>query len=257
MKTVIIIPARLGSKRFPGKPLILIGGKPLIQRVWEQACGSRRAERVIVATDDKRIRDTVRAAGGEVIMTEGPYRTGTDRLAWVADRLPADLYINLQGDELIQDARILDELIASFTAAQPLGMGTLRTRIRNIEENEDPNVVKVVIDTEGFALYFSRSPIPYPRDAVPAERGSRFPRYKHLGIYIYRRDTLKKLSGLPSGFLEEQEKLEQLRALENGIRIKVWETTYESLRIDTREDVQQAESVLVKSGTKTTVTGSK
>jgi 3-deoxy-manno-octulosonate cytidylyltransferase (CMP-KDO synthetase) len=173
-------------------------------------------------------------------------------LAWVAERVVADAYLNLQGDELIQDSKILDDLIASFEAAQPLMMGTLKRAISSPDESRNPNVVKVVTDREGYALYFSRSPIPFHRDreAAPKSDGSdrsdisEPPFYKHLGIYIYRRDLLQQFTRLPTGSLEEHEKLEQLRALENGIRIKVWDTSLDSLRIDTPEDVKTAERFL-------------
>ncbi len=244
MKTVIIIPARYASSRFPGKSLAWVGGKPLIRQVWEAARGSRRAERVVVATDDERIRDAVAAFGGDAVMTEGEFRTGTDRLAWVAERIAADVYLNLQGDEFIQDARILDDLIARFEEAQPLSMGTLKRPAASAKEGDDPNLVKVVTDREGYALYFSRAPIPFRRDRDAALGFGEVPFYKHLGIYIYRKDALETLARLPTGLLEDREKLEQLRALENGIRIRVWETAYESLRIDAPEDLRAAEHFL-------------
>jgi 3-deoxy-manno-octulosonate cytidylyltransferase (CMP-KDO synthetase) len=221
----------------------------LIRLIWERARESRLAERLIVATDDERIREAVTSFGADVIMTEGDFRTGTDRLAWVAERVVADAYLNLQGDELIQDSQILDDLIASFKAAQPLMMGTLKRAASSPDESQNPNVVKVVTDREGYALYFSRSPIPFHRDpgAAPGAGGEP-PFYKHLGIYIYRRDLLQQFTQLPTGSLEEHEKLEQLRALENGVRIKVWETSQDSLRIDTPEDVKAAERFLTNSG---------
>ncbi|HEY5594180.1 MAG TPA: 3-deoxy-manno-octulosonate cytidylyltransferase [Nitrospiria bacterium] len=245
MKTVIVIPARYASSRFPGKSLAWVGGKPLIRQVWEQARGSRLAERVVVATDDERIRDAVAAFGGDAVMTEGEFRTGTDRLAWVSERLAADAYLNLQGDEFIQDARMLDDLIARFIESQPLAMGTLKRPIASVKEGENPNLVKVVTDREGHALYFSRSPIPFRRDRESTLGTGEAPSYKHLGIYIYRKDVLEALARLPTGPLEDREKLEQLRALENGIRIRVWETAYESLRIDAPEDLRAAELFLI------------
>ncbi|HET6465095.1 MAG TPA: 3-deoxy-manno-octulosonate cytidylyltransferase [Nitrospiria bacterium] len=256
MKTVIVIPVRYASSRFPGKPLVSIGGSPLIRQIWERARESRLAERLIVATDDERIREAVASFGADVIMTQGEFRTGTDRLAWVAEQIVADVYLNLQGDELIQDSQILDDLIAQFKAAQPLMMGTLKRAASSPDEGKNPNVVKVVTDREGYALYFSRSPIPFHRnpDAAPkSDRSDRSdvsgaPFYKHLGIYIYRRDLLQQFTRLPTGSLEEHEKLEQLRALENGIRIKVWETSQDSLRIDAPEDVKAAERFLTNAG---------
>ncbi len=244
MRTVIVIPCRFDSSRLPGKPLTVLSGKPLIQWVYERALLSKEAVRVVVATDDPRIEETVRSFGGEVITTGSTARTGSDRVAELAGRLSADAYLNLQGDELIFDAVILDELIRSFDAAQPLGMGTLKREITDWAEISNPNVVKVVTDEDGFALYFSRSPIPYLRSAPTQLPPKTF--YKHLGLYIFERETLKMFSSLPSGFLEGPEKLEQLRALEHGIRIKVWETSHDSLRVDAREDLKQAEGLLSK-----------
>jgi 3-deoxy-manno-octulosonate cytidylyltransferase (CMP-KDO synthetase) len=246
VKTAIIIPARYASSRFPGKSLAPVGGKPLICQVWERARGSRLAERVVVATDDERIRNAVAAIGGEGIMTEGEFRTGTDRLAWVADRIEADAYLNLQGDEFIQDVRILDELIARFKESQPLEMGTLMRPGSSPDEVTNPNIVKVVTDRQGFALYFSRAPIPFSRDSATTLRIGEAAFQKHLGIYIYRRSVLEHLARLPTGVLEGREKLEQLRALENGIRIRVWETSHESLRVDAPEDIQSAERFLMQ-----------
>jgi len=250
MKTVVVIPARYGSSRFPGKPLVPIGGKPLIRQIWERARECRRADRVVVATDDNRIRDAVAESGGDVVMTEGEFRTGTDRLAWIAGRIKADAYLNLQGDEFIQDGRILDDLIDKFMQFQPLEMATLRRPLHSYAKGENPNIVKVVTDRQGFALYFSRAPIPFFRDRAAAggEKDIRFD--QHLGIYIYRKDALANLAGFPSGILEEIEKLEQLRALENGIRIRVWETEYESIRIDAPEDIGAAERFLVHASSK-------
>jgi len=250
VKTVIVIPARYASSRFPGKSLAPVGGRPLIRQVWEQARGSRLAERVVVATDDERIREAVTAFGGDAVMTPGEFRTGTDRLAWVAGQIAADAYLNLQGDEFIQDARILDDLIARFQEAQPLEMGTLKRPLATPDEGGNPNIVKVVTDRQGGALYFSRSPIPFQRDRDDTLGSGEVPFYQHLGIYIYRKDVLEKLARLPTGLLEDREKLEQLRALENGIRIRVWETSYESLRIDAPEDLPAAERFLTNTETR-------
>lgn len=250
MKTVVVIPARYASTRFPGKSLALVGGKPLIRQIWERARESRRADRVIVATDDARIRDAVAGPGGDVLMTGGDFRTGTDRLAWVAGRMEADAYVNLQGDEFIQDGRILDELIAQFEESQPLDMGTLKRPLLHSEDGKNPNIVKVVTDRGGYALYFSRAAIPHRREGGPTDGERTVSLEKHLGIYIYRKETLEKLARLPTGVLEHIEKLEQLRALENGIRIRVWETRHESLRIDAPEDIRAAERFLVHAESK-------
>ncbi len=248
MKTVIVIPARFGSNRLPGKALRPIGGQPLIKRVWEQARSSRRAHRVVVATDDARIRDVIESAGGEAIMTEGEFRSGTDRMAWVARRIPAEAYLNLQGDELIWGAEMLDDLIEKFIAEPAAPIGTLCRAILRGEEELDPNVVKVVMGLDGYALYFSRAPIPVQRDRPGADGSGGGIHYKHLGIYIFQAQWLHRFSELETGRLEEFEKLEQLRALEHGIRIRVWETRHDSLRIDAPEDIRRAEADLTKAG---------
>ena len=261
MKTVVIIPCRWDSSRFPGKPLARILGRPLIQYVYENASSSKEASRVVVATDDQRIEKAVKTFGGDVVVTSSSVRTGSDRAAELIEALKADVYVNLQGDELIQNVTIIDELIRSFSAVPSLEMGTLKRKLINPKEVLDPNVVKVITDKNGFALYFSRSPIPFMRDDTG--RTGRVPRqqeiseskesgsdcsisayYKHLGIYIFERETLRLFASLPTGCLEFSEKLEQLRALENGIKIKVWETQQESFRIDTKSDLQYAERQL-------------
>jgi 3-deoxy-manno-octulosonate cytidylyltransferase (CMP-KDO synthetase) len=261
MTAVVVIPCRWGSNRFPGKPLAPLLAKPLIQHVYERASYSKLATRVVVATDDTRIEQAVKAFGGEVKMTSKAARTGSDRAAELIDTHKADVYINLQGDELIQNSEILDDLIESFGAEPSLRMGTLKQKLKDPEEILNPNVVKVVSDKDGFALYFSRSPIPFIRD-VSAETAIASKRqkptqvlasvsnrilplyYKHLGIYIFERDTLRLFSTLVTGHLESFEKLEQLRAVENGIRIKIWETKHESFRIDNQRDLQYVEQRL-------------
>ncbi len=256
MKTVVIIPCRWDSSRFPGKPLARILGRPLIQYIYENASSSKEASRVVVATDDQRIEKAVKAFGGDVVVTSSSVRTGSDRAAELIETLNADVYVNLQGDELIQNVTIIDELIRSFNAVSSLGMGTLKRELKNPKEVLDPNVVKVITDKNGFALYFSRSTIPFFRDdsgktgdASSQNKASRSDcsisaYYKHLGIYIFERETLRLFASLPTGCLESSEKLEQLRALENGIKIKVWETQQESFRIDTKSDLQYAERLL-------------
>ena len=258
MKVVVVIPCRWGSSRFPGKPLALLLTKPLIQHVYERASYSKEASRVVIATDDARIEQAVKAFGGEVMMTGSAARTGSDRAAELIDTHKADVYVNLQGDELIKNSEILDDLIVSFTSVPSLRMGTLKRKLMDPDEMMDPNVVKVVSDKDGFALYFSRSLIPFIREA-PAETPEHHklkktttsrsnlmlqPYYKHLGIYIFERQTLRLFSTLKTGYLESFEKLEQLRAVENGIRIKVWETKHESFRIDTQKDLQTVERQL-------------
>ncbi len=232
----VVIPARYGSTRFPGKPLTMIGPKPMIQHVYEQAAACRLVSDVLVATDHKRIKETVEGFGGQAVMTGGAYRTGTDRVAEVARLVRGDFFVNLQGDEIPLQPELLADLIEPFLTSGA-EMGTLKRAIDSTEDLHNPSVVKVVTDHQGNALYFSRAPIPVVRDDAghAAVAGLH---YIHLGLYIYRRDILLKIEALPSGRLEEAEKLEQLRALEHGIAIKVWETKHASLRVDRPEDVE-------------------
>ncbi len=237
----VVIPARFGSSRFPGKPLAMLMGKPLIQHVYERAQASPLISQVLVATDDARIRDAVDGFGGTVVMTTEPFRTGTDRVAAVARQLPAQVFVNLQGDEIILHPELLTDLVMPFLASGA-GMGTLKRRLTSMAEVRNPGVVKVVTDQQGEALYFSRAPIPHVRDG--AQESVAWLHYVHLGIYIYTRETLLRLAEMPTSPLEDSEKLEQLRALDHGIRIRVWETTHPSLRIDAPEDLKEAELVL-------------
>jgi 3-deoxy-manno-octulosonate cytidylyltransferase (CMP-KDO synthetase) len=238
----VVIPARFGSSRFPGKPLALLAGKPLIQHVYERARVSPGVRRVIVATDDVRIQKAVAAFGGTVVMPKGTFRTGTDRVAAVARQAPGDVFVNLQGDEIALHPGLLAGLITPFLKSGA-AMGTLKRALTSSGDIRNPGIVKVVTDSLGDALYFSRAPIPCDRERGPGNFVDGL-HYVHLGIYIYTRETLLRLSRLPTGPLEEAEKLEQLRALEHGIRIRVWETKHDSLRIDTPADLKQAESVL-------------
>lgn len=234
----VMIPARYGSSRFPGKPLVELLGKPMIQHVYEQAKACRVVNDVLVATDDERIKTAVERFGGQVVMTTEPYRTGTDRVAGVAKAWAGDCFVDLQGDEILLHPDLITDLVEPFLASHA-AMGTLKRRIESEEDLHNPGVVKVTTDRAGNALYFSRAPIPLVRDdprraAVPGLH------FMHLGLYIYTRETLMQLAALPTGVLEEAEKLEQLRALEHGIHIRVWETTHASLRIDCPEDVPGA-----------------
>ena len=226
-----MIPARYASTRLPGKPLADICGKPMICRVWERARRAEKPERVIVATDDQRIYDAVRKDGGEAMLTRADHPTGTDRLAEVAQAHAAvDLIVNVQGDEPLIEPSVIDELIALFEADENLQMATVMTRMEDEEEQKNPNNVKVVVDKLGYALYFSRSLLPYPRAAAA-------PVYKHIGIYAYRRDFLLHYARLAPTPLEKAESLEQLRALENGYGIRVLETASRFIGVDTPEDL--------------------
>lgn len=240
----VVIPARFGSSRFPGKPLVMLGRKPMIQHVYEQAATCPVVKEVLVATDDERIKQAVEGFGGRVILTTSDFRTGTDRVAGVARSVGGDYFLNLQGDEIPLQPDLLVDLIEPFIRSGA-GMGTLKRTIDATEDVHSPSVVKVVTDQLGNALYFSRAPIPLVRDD-PDRRAVRGLHYIHLGLYIYRRDILLKLAALPTGRLEDAEKLEQLRALEHGIPIRVWETTHASLRVDTPDDVELAAEKLLQ-----------
>ncbi|MEI8063113.1 MAG: 3-deoxy-manno-octulosonate cytidylyltransferase [Verrucomicrobiota bacterium] len=238
MKTLGVIPARYGAQRFPGKPLALIAGKPLVQRVYEQARKAQRLDRVVIATDDTRIADAVKKFGGEVVMTSPACPSGTDRAAEVVRQLDCDQVVNIQGDEPLMRPEMIDQLVDGLA---DYDMATLARLIESAEVLANPNVVKVVFATTGNALYFSRHPIPFVRDI-----GATAPHFKHLGIYAYRRDFLLKFVQLPPSALEKTEKLEQLRALENGFAIKVLVTLYDSVGVDVPADVKIVEEILRK-----------
>ncbi|MFA5904615.1 MAG: 3-deoxy-manno-octulosonate cytidylyltransferase [Desulfobacula sp.] len=243
--TLAVIPSRYGSSRFEGKPLALIAGKPMIQRVYEQAKKSMAVTQVVVATDDERIVKAVKAFGGEAVMTSESCRSGTDRVAEAAKilgLLPDDIVINIQGDQPVFNPLTIDELISPFAADPDLLMSTLAFRIVDEREITDPKDVKVTFDNKGFALYFSRAQIPFPRD--PETRADF---YKHLGFYAYKKKFLVTLITLPTGPCENIEKLEQLRVLEYGYRIKVVITPYDSPEIDLPIDLQRIETKLLKS----------
>ena len=230
----VVIPARYGSSRFPGKPLVDLGGKPMIQHVYEQAVACRAVSEVLVATDDERILQAVEGFGGRAVMMTGDYRTGTDRVAGVASTRSERFFIDLQGDEIPLHPDLLTDLIDPFIASGA-EMGTLKRATDSTEDLQNPSMVKVVTDYDGRALYFSRAPIPLVRDAA-ARRAVSGLHYIHVGLYIYTRETLLRLAALATGVLEGAEKLEQLRALEYGIPIHVWETKQSSLRVDTPGD---------------------
>jgi len=243
MKFIGIIPARYASTRFPGKPLAMLGGKTVIQRVYEQAAAV--LEEVYVATDDDRIFKAVENFGGKAIMTRNDHKSGTDRIEEAAEktRTDADVIINIQGDEpFIQQSQI-KTLMQLFDNVDTQ-IGTLGKRFENITAVENPNSPKIVTDKNGFALYFSRSIIPYVRGKEKTEWLQNFPYLKHLGLYAYRREVLREITKLPQSPLEIAESLEQLRWLENGYRIRVGLTDVETVGIDTPEDLQRAEEFL-------------
>jgi len=246
MQVVAVIPARYSSTRFPGKPLVPIHGKPMIQWVYERTCRARLVDRVIVATDDQRIADAVTAFSGEFCMTSDQHPTGTDRLAEVAGKLDAELIVNVQGDEPLIDPVMIDQAIQPLLDDDSIKMGTLAAPVTSPEEYRNPNVVKVVVDRQGFALYFSRAPIPHDRDhsTGPVPSTAR----KHIGLYVYRREFLLKYASLAETELEQLEKLEQLRALEHGVPIRVVDTTAGCIGVDTPEDLARIEELLRQGG---------
>ena len=232
MKAICIIPARFSSTRLPGKPLKDICGKPMICRVYERAKLAKSVDEVIVATDDKRILNAVEKNFGRAMMTRADHKTGTDRLAEVAEKFPdAEVIVNVQGDEPLIEGSLIDELIAQFDDAD-LQMATVAVELTEDAEIKNPNNVKVVIDKNNNALYFSRSPIPYPRNFGKSKV------YKHIGIYAYRRKFLLNFAQMTPTPLEETESLEQLRALENGYKIRVIKSNCKFIGVDTEEDLK-------------------
>jgi 3-deoxy-manno-octulosonate cytidylyltransferase (CMP-KDO synthetase) len=251
-KIIAIIPARYGSTRFPGKALAMIKGKPMVQRVYERTKQAKLVSRVVIATDDDRILNAVAAFGGEAMMTSPAHSTGTDRIAEIAEKLECDLVVNVQGDEPLIHPEMIDQAIQPLADDPSIPMGTLCRKIDLREEAFDPNVVKVVFDINGFALYFSRAPIPWNRDPWAGKRSFDElnldgPLYKHIGLYVYRRAFLLQYAGMPQTSLEAVEKLEQLRALEQGYRIKTVITEHESFGVDIPDDLSKILSRLEES----------
>ena len=240
MKTAVIIPARMGSMRFPGKVLADLGGKPVIQHVWENAMRST-ADSVTIAADDPRVEQAVKAFGGHVVMTKPSHPSGSDRVWEAAQSNDAELIVNVQGDEPFLPHEVIDDLIDAMHGPDAPAMGTVVLPCSRADIAANPNLPKVVLTSDDYALYFSRSMIPYLR-----EGGEETEVYRHWGIYAYRRETLAKFVSLPEGRLERCEKLEQLRALENGIRIKVIRTSFDSIGIDTPDDLVRAQEFLAR-----------
>jgi len=238
MKAVAIIPARYHSTRFPGKALAKLLNKPLIQWVWEAVNNSNLFDQVMVATDSVKIKEVVDNFGGIAILTSKEHQSGTDRIAEVAESLDSDIIVNVQGDEPLINQKVLTSLLQIFEDSS-IQIASLMTKIKDLKQLSNPNLVKVVVDNISNALYFSRSVIPYNRDNIHFEDY-----WQHIGVYAYRRNALMRLVKLPSGKLEQAEKLEQLRALENGIPIKMIKTEYNGIGVDTPEDLLKLESLL-------------
>jgi 3-deoxy-manno-octulosonate cytidylyltransferase (CMP-KDO synthetase) len=238
-RVVGIIPARYQSSRFPGKALADLCGKPMLQHVVERTGRARRLDEVLVATDDRRILEAVQGFGGKACMTSPDHPSGTDRIAEVARDLACDLVVNIQGDEPLIDPAIIDQAVEPLVRDAAIPMGTL-SRPMDAEEAADRSKVKVVVDLQGFALYFSRAPIPCVRDGAAAGE----PYSLHIGLYVYRRETLLMLAGLSPTPLEQQERLEQLRALEHGVRIRVVPTAHRSFGVDTPADLERVRWIM-------------
>jgi len=238
---IVVIPARYGSTRMPGKPLVPIAGKPMIQHVFERAKQAQTVHRVLVATDDQRIFDAVQGFGGEARMTRADHRTGTERIAEVAAHEGGEVFVNVQGDEPLIDPGAIDTAVAALLEEPPAQIATVATAIRHAGDIMDPNVVKTVLDFEDTALYFSRAPIPWIRDTA---QKIHVKYWKHLGLYVFQRDALLEFPTLPQGELEKIEQLEQLRWLENGWRIRVAEVAHDAVSVDVAEDVERVEKLM-------------
>lgn len=240
MNILGIIPARYASTRFPGKPLVDIGGKTMIRRVYEQSCKAGLLKQVVVATDDARIEAEVKSFGGNVIMTADTHRSGTDRCAEAVQKTPGswDVVINIQGDEPFIQPEQIDLLCALFESSETQ-IGTLVKKAHREDEVFNPNTIKVVTDKDGYSLYFSRSPVPFLRNHPQEQWLAQHRFLKHIGIYGYRTEVLAKLTQLPEGMLEKAESLEQLRWLENGYRIRTAFTELEAVSVDSPEDLKK------------------
>jgi 3-deoxy-manno-octulosonate cytidylyltransferase (CMP-KDO synthetase) len=252
MTSVGIIPARYGASRFEGKVIARIGSKTMIQHVWERAKKSHSLDDLIIAADDERIIKAVEGFGGKAVFTSKSHPSGTDRLREIANPLDVDIVVNIQADEPLLHHSMIDNLVDVMRQDKDIVMASLMKKIDNISDLGNPNIVKVVVDKNNFALYFSRSPIPFLRDSRQSSSGEeghehlaaklRF--YKHVGLYAYTKDFLFTFANLPQSSLEKCEKLEQLRALENGYKVKMVETRYDTIGVDTPEDLERAKTML-------------
>lgn len=238
MKAIGVIPARYGSTRFPGKPLAEINGMPMIQHVYNQVKKSNELFDVVVATDHEMIKDVVQGFGGNVVMTSVHHETGSDRIEEVTSLVDGDFFVNIQGDEPLIQAELIDAIVREAKHSKNELVITAKTLIKDLEDIDNPNIVKVITTPEGKAIYFSRSKVPYNRSGIMHSY------YKHLGIYGYPKSILKKFVNLQPSQLEKVEMLEQLRLLENKIDVQVIETTYDAVGVDTPEDIAKVEKVL-------------
>ena len=241
LEAIGIIPARYGSTRFEGKVLKDLCGKPVIQHVYERAKKARLLSDLIIACDDERIMKVVQGFGGKAVFTSKSHSTGTDRLTEVANGIDVPVIVNIQGDEPLINPLVIDDLVRAMQTDPMPAMATVVKKSRSMEEFKSPDVVKAIIDEKNFAMYFSRSPIP---TLLKLEEGGKDFFYKHIGLYAYSKDFLFTFKKLPASYLEKNERLEQLRALENGYRIKVIETKFETVGVDTPEDLELAKTML-------------
>lgn len=241
MEVIGIIPARYASTRFPGKVLADIDGRPMIQHVWERAKKSRLLDEVFIACDDDQVFDAAQDFGAKVIMTSPEHASGTDRIAAASKHSPAKVVVNIQADEPLLPEDVIDAVVRSLLDDERAAVATPVKKITNPDDVNNPHVVKVVMDKQGFALYFSRAPIPYNRDQKDF---GELHYYKHIGLYAYRRDFLMKFKELPVSELEQTERLEQLRILQAGMRIKAIVTTYDSVGVDTPDDLIRVKTIL-------------
>ncbi|HUI09536.1 MAG TPA: 3-deoxy-manno-octulosonate cytidylyltransferase [Bacteroidota bacterium] len=246
-ETVAVIPARYGSSRFPGKPLAMIAGTPMIVRVMERARRARLVDRVLVATDDERIARAVREAGGEAVMTPADVRSGSDRIAIVARGLPgAALIVNVQGDEPLIPPAMIDEAVRPMREDATAEAGTLARVLRSVAEWENPNITKVLLDRGGRCLWFSRAPIPHGRGLAPEDVLATCPVYAHVGLYVYRREFLIAYAAMEQTPCERAEQLEQLRVLEHGHTMRAVVTAHDSIAVDTPDDLERVREAIVQ-----------
>ncbi|MFA5260525.1 MAG: 3-deoxy-manno-octulosonate cytidylyltransferase [Candidatus Omnitrophota bacterium] len=241
MKIIAVIPARYSSTRLPGKVLALIQGRPMIEHVYRQARQSRCCDEILIACDDPRVLEAAAGFGAHAVMTSVDHLSGTDRIAQAVQNVPADIVINIQGDEPLIHPEMIDAIAEAIRSDESCVMATLARKITDPEDVDDPNIVKVVLDHQGNALYFSRSAIPFNRDKIPFKH---LEYYKHFGLYAYRKDFLMKLKSLPPSALEQTERLEQLRVLQAGHKIKVVLTNRDTISVDTAEDLRRVEAFL-------------